>query len=158
MDPISFVFSAYVDAVQNIVHKKMTDSFGTEVKAVVIDYQAVSIPFQYQMWRVKDKTVCLPYQSDLSRYSHCTLTAKRLFAELCTQLSKKPSAHWRHTKTKDMYCNAAVTYQPTIARVSEASAMDKAEKAKAECNLAIAAALGSRDPAVIIERDRVCGD
>ena len=104
MGPISFVFSAYVDAVLNIVHKKMTDSFGIEVKAVVIDYQTVSIPFQHQMWRVKDKTVCLLYQSDLTRYSQCTLTAKRLFVELCTQLSKKPSAHWRLSKSKDMHC------------------------------------------------------
>ena len=32
------------------------------------------------------------------------------------------------------------------------------EKAKAACNLAIAAALGSRDPVVIAERDRVCGE
>ena len=31
------------------------------------------------------------------------------------------------------------------------------EEAKAACNLAIAAALGSRDPVVIAERDRVCG-
>jgi len=31
------------------------------------------------------------------------------------------------------------------------------EEAKAACNLAIGAALGSRDPVVIAERDRVCG-
>ena len=34
---------------------------------------------------------------------------------------------------------------------------DEKAKAKAACNLAIAAALGSRDPVVIAERDRVCG-
>ena len=157
MSPISLIFAAYVDAVQNTVHDKMTDALGTEVKAVMIGYEGVDVPFQHQMWRVKSQTVCSPYQSDLVPYSHCTVTAKKLFAALCTQLSKKPSDHWRHTKTKNMYCNAAVSYQATIARIGKAQERTEDERARAVCNLAIAGALGSRDPVVIAERDRVCG-
>ena len=33
----------------------------------------------------------------------------------------------------------------------------RVKEANAACNLAIGAALGSRDPVVIAERDRVCG-
>ena len=157
MDPISLVFSAYLDAVQSNVHTQLTDTLGTEVKAVVIDYQGVKVPFQYQIWRVRDNSVCSSYQSDLIQYSQCTVKAKELFQTLCAQLSKKPSTHWRYTKTKNMYCNAAVSYQPTIARIGEAEERTEDEEARAACNLAIVAALGSRDPVVIAERDRVCG-
>jgi len=159
VDPISLVFAAYLDSVQSIVNARVTDTLGTEVKAVIINYQGVRVPFQYQMWRVKDKSVCSRYQSDLIYYSHCTVTAKELFTALCSQLSQKPSEHWRYIKTKNMYCNAAVSYEATIAWIGEAEegAEGEGEEAKAACNLAIAAALGSRDPVVIAERDRVCG-
>ena len=153
MDPISLVFAAYLDSVQSTVHARVTDTLGTEVKAVIIDYQGVPVPFQYQMWRVIDKSVCSRYQSDLTYYSHCTVTAKELFSALCSQLSQKPSEHLRYIKTKNMYCNAVVSYEATIAWIGGA----EGEEAKAACNLAIAAALGSRDPVVIAERDRVCG-
>ena len=157
MDPVSFVFAAYMDAVQNTVHAQVADTLGTEVKAMMIDYQGVEVPFQYQIWRVKDQSVCSSYESDLVHYSKCTVTAKKLFTALCTQLSQKPSAHWRYTKTKNMYCNAAVSYKPTIARIGAAEERTEDEEARAACNLAIVAALGSRDPEVIAERDRVCG-
>ena len=157
MDPVSFVFAAYMDAVQNTVHAQVADTLGTEVKAMMIDYQGVEVPFQYQIWRVKDQSVCSSYESDLVHYSKCTVTAKKLFTALCTQLSQKPSAHWRYTKTKNMYCNAAVSYKPTIARIGAAEERTEDEEARAACNLAIVAALGSRDPVVIGERDRVCG-
>ena len=157
MDPISFVFAAYMDVVQNTVHAQVTDTLGTEVKAVIIDYQGVEVPFQYQIWRVKEQSVCLSYQSNLTHYSHCTVKAKSLFSALCTQLSKKPSDHWRYIKIKNMYCNAAVSYKPTIASIGAAEEKTEDEKARAACNLAIAAALGSRDSEVIAERDRVCG-
>ena len=56
-----------------------------------------------------------------------------------------------------MYCNAAVSYEATIAWIGGAEEETEVEEAKAACNLAVAAALGSRDPVVIAERDRVCG-
>ena len=35
MDPISLLFSAYLDAVQRSVHTQLTDALGTDFKAVV---------------------------------------------------------------------------------------------------------------------------
>ena len=158
MDPIALVLAAYMDSVQSTVNARVSDTLGTEVKALIIEYQGVPVPFQYQMWRVKDKSVCSRYQSDLTYYSHCTVTAKELFTTLCSQLSQTPSDHWRYIKTKNMYCNAAVSYEATIAWIGGADEETEDEKAKAACNLAIAAALGSRDPRVIAERDGVCGN
>ena len=157
MDPVSLLFTAYLDSIQNTVHARFTDLHGTEIKAVLIDYQGVEVPYQYQLWRVKDKSVCLPYKSQITQFSKCTLAAKALFGDLCTQLNDKPSNHWRHSKLKNMYCNAAVSFEPTVAQIRVAEERSKEEAARAECNLAIAAALGSRDPLVIGERERVCG-
>ena len=80
-----------------------------------------------------------------------------LFKDLCAQLSDKPSNHWRHSKLKNMYCNAAVSFEATVARIGVAGERGEEEVARAECDLAIAAALGSRDALVIAERERVCG-
>ncbi len=156
MDPVSLLFTAYLDSIQNTVHARFTDLHGTEIKAVMIDYQGVGVPYQYQLWRVRDKSVCQPYKSQITHFSKCTLAAKALFRDLCAQLSDKPSNHWRHSKLSNMYCNAAVSFEATVARIGRAGERSKEEAARAECNLAIATALGSRDPVVIAERERAC--
>ncbi len=157
MDPVSLLFTAYLDSIQNTVHARFTDLHGTEIKAMMIEYQGVEVPYQYQLWRVRDKSVCQPYKSQITQFSNCTLAAKALFRDICAQLSDKPSNHWRHSKLKNMYCNAAVSFEGTVARIGVAVARSEEEAARAECNLAIAAALGSRDAVVIAERERICG-
>jgi len=156
MDPVSLLFTAYLDSIQNTVHARFTDLHGTEIKAVMIEYQGGEVPYQYQLWRVRNKSVCQPYKSQITQFSKCTLAAKALFRDLCDQLSGKPSNHWRHSKLKNMYCNAAVSFEATVARIGVAGERSEEEAARVECNLAIAAALGSRDAVVIGERGRVC--
>ena len=157
MDPVALLFAVYLDSISNYVTTQATDAMGSEVKAIAITYQGMDVSFQHQGWRVKDKSVCQPHQSKLTQYSKCTLAAKALFGDLCVRLSENPSKHWRHGRLKAMYCNAAVSYQPTVASIGKASEETEDEKARAACNLAIAGALGSRDPVVIAERDSVCG-
>jgi len=157
MDPVSLLFTAYLDSIQNTVHARFTDLHGTEIKAVMIEYRGVEVPYQYQLWRIRNKSVCQSCKSQTTQFSKCTLAAKALFRDLCAQLSDKPSNHWRHSKLKNMYCNAAVSFEATVARIAVAGERSEEEAARAECNLAIAAALGSRDAVVIAERERVCG-
>jgi hypothetical protein len=156
MDPVSLLFTAYLDSIQNTVHARFTDLHGTEIKAVMIDYQGVEVPYQYQLWRVRNKSVCQSYKSQITQFSKCILAAKSLFKDLCAQLSDKPSSHWRHSKLKNMYCNAAVSFEATVARIGMAGERSKEEAARAECNLAIVRAMGSRDAVLIAERERVC--
>ena len=158
MDPVALLFAVYLDSISNHVTTQATDAMGSEVKAIAISYQGMDVSFQHQGWRVKDKSVCQPHQAKLTQYSKCTLAAKALFGDLCARLSEKPSKHWRHGRSKTMYCNAAVSYRPTVASIGKASEETEDEKARAVCNLAIAAALGSRDPVVIGERERICRD
>ena len=79
------------------------------------------------------------------------------FRSFVPSYRKHTSDHWRYIKTKNMYCNAAVSYEATIVWIGGSEEESEGEEAKAACSLAIAAALGSRDPLVIAERDRVCG-
>ena len=51
MDPVSLLFTAYLDSIQNTVHARFTDLHGTEIQAVMIDYQGVKVPYQYHRWR-----------------------------------------------------------------------------------------------------------
>lgn len=124
---VSFVF-AYMEAVKNTIYAQLTDTLGTELNALMIDYQGVNIPFQYRMRLGKDHSACSSYQSVLIHYSQCTVTPKKLFSGLCSQLFLKTSAHWRYTKTKNIYCNAEVAYKPSITRVGEGEERTEAEE------------------------------
>ena len=73
MDPISLALSAYLNNVQVDIHQQLTDIMGTEMQAVTIKYEGFDIPYQYQIWRIRDKSVCNNYRGQLARYSTCTV-------------------------------------------------------------------------------------
>jgi len=156
LDPISLVLSAYLENVQNTVHSAMTDRIGTEVKAISIEYEGLTVPFQYQMWRIKDKSVCGVYSEDVLRYSECSIKAKKLFTSLCTQLGSSSQNEWRRSKLKNMYCNASVSYKPTVALISHGFDVGEIQEAKQKCNIATVKAMGSNNRQFIAERTKVC--
>jgi len=49
MDPVSFVFAAYMDAVQNTVHAQITDILGTEVTKIGSDSNIKSRPVRWDL-------------------------------------------------------------------------------------------------------------
>jgi hypothetical protein len=136
------------------MHKQITDIMGTELKAVEIEYKGEQIPFQYQIWKVRDQSVCSNVKHDVSKYSSCSIKASELFSELCTELSKKTARNL--PKTKNMYCNAAVSFKPTIAQISAAPKNTTLKLARTKCNLAISATMGDSDPVLAKERDVAC--
>ena len=103
MDPVSALFSAYVNMITSNFQHEITDVLGTEIQAVVINYEGSDIPFQYQMWRVQDKSVCDTYRQKIDEYSECTIKAKKMFGELCKKLSAKQETDWKYVKTRNMY-------------------------------------------------------
>lgn len=156
MDPVSYLFATYLNAVQTTTHNHFKEAIGTEVEAVVIEYEGTKIPFQYQMWRIREDSVCSQLQSRIGDYSQCSVKASRLFHELCAQLPMTDNTNWRYAKTRNMYCNAAVSYKPTIATISSESPESELVQAKKKCNVATIDAMGSNDPAAIGYRDRTC--
>lgn len=156
MDPVSLLFSTYLETVQGNVHRHLTDSLGTDLKAIEIEYKGQSIPFQYQIWRIRDNSVCSSYKFDTTKFSKCTLSASELFNDLCKSLNKSESNHWRRVNNQRMFCNAAVSFRPTIASIAASEEESEILIAKRACNAATVAALGSEDGALIQKRKEAC--
>ena len=85
MDPVSYLFSAYL----NLVQQQVADIYGTEVKALVVQYEGEQVPFSYQLWQIKQNSVCRPYEQDVRRFSQCTVKAQALFDKLCDDLTRQ---------------------------------------------------------------------
>ncbi|GJC07671.1 hypothetical protein KAM385_47000 [Aeromonas hydrophila] len=58
MDPVSYLFSAYL----NLVQQQVSDIYGTELKSLVVEYEGEQIPFAFQFWQLQPKSVCRSYE------------------------------------------------------------------------------------------------
>ena len=58
MDPVSYLFSAY----PNLVQQQVSDHYGSEPKTLVVQYEGEQVPFSYQLWQIKQNSVCRPYE------------------------------------------------------------------------------------------------
>lgn len=155
MDPISTVLSGYLLSISSYIQEDYRARVGLQLTPLVIKHNKMEVPFQHQMWRIKDKSVCELYKQDSVKYSKCTINAKSLFSEICSELSKKKSTNWQHQKYQNMYCNAAITYKPMIATVSKPS-VSKLDESEKRCNQLILQAMGSKDKKLIAARDLAC--
>jgi hypothetical protein len=158
MDPVSYLFSAYLTSVQNEVYVSMTENMGTEISAVVVEYEGTSIPFQHQLWTIRPKSVCAHNSASLAEHSACTIKAGLMFNDVCQSLTAKPRRDIKYTKARNMYCNAAVTFKPVVAKISASGNKSDVSLARSACNAATIAAMGNRDPKSVRERDAACGN
>lgn len=158
MDPVSVLFSVYLNSVINSTDPETTATMGTELQSLVIQYQGVDVPFDYQLWQIQDSSVCHRYRGDINAFSKCTVLAKDLFQSLCTELGKSDKEHWQFDKTKAMYCEAGDSYEPTVAKVtlSGDSDLDDVQLARQKCSAAVIKAMDSREPSVMAERKAAC--
>lgn len=156
MDPVSAFLAAYISAATTNVHLQVSDIYGTEIKTEFIEYEDMNISFQYQMWKVKNNTVCSSYSQGTPTFSKCTVKAKSLFSKLCKELTKRNDSNWKIKKTKNMYCNASVNYQPVIATISTPKGKTKQREKEKQCNLLILKTMGNKNKDLIAERDLMC--
>lgn len=156
MDPVSLVFSAYLNTVQSTVSNHFNETSNLEITPIVIEYEGVPVSYQHQLWRVRSESVCANSQQSIGQFSQCTVKASRLFNALCSELKQSGSDDWRHVKIQNMYCNAAVSFKPTVAKIGSAQALSGWEEARQACNAATVAAMGNSDPRITRERDQAC--
>jgi len=159
MNFASLLFSTYLDAVSSQVYQHFSDVMGTEIQAMVVEHEGAKVSFQYQLWRIKEASVCGNLKDNaLAEFSKCTLAAKSLFEQSCQYLQEHPTAHWQYKKLKNMYCNAALTYKPTTVSIawSPAKVESALDRAKNECEQLIVAAIGRHDSVVVRKRDVAC--
>ncbi|WP_447829434.1 hypothetical protein [Aeromonas salmonicida] len=151
MDPVSYLFSAYL----NLVQQQVSDHSGTEPKTLVVEYEGEQVPFAFQFWQIQPKSVCRPYEQDVRRFSQCTVKAAALFQTLCDDLTRQDDGSWQLPKFRTMYCSAAVSYRPMIAEIGDAK-QSPAKLAECACNQAILAAMDSDDETLLAQRDKAC--
>ncbi len=150
------LYSAVINGLINSMSLDMNDMVGTELKTAVVNYENTPVSFQYQMWHVVPKSVCADLQQNVTSYSACTQKAKQMFNQACNDYGKKDITDWRQRKTKNMVCDAAVSYQPMIASISATPQHSKAEQDERECNLLTLKTMSNDDPALEAKRKKAC--
>lgn len=93
---------------------------------------------------------------NISAFSQCTVTASRLFHALCAELRQEGAEDFQRVKVQNMYCNAAVSFKPTVAKIGSAQSLSEVEEARQACNAATVAAMGNSDPRLARERENAC--
>lgn len=157
MDPLTLFFASYLEAVSDRAYAQMHDESGAEPQRVMVSHNNHRIIYQHQFWQIHDETVCTDLKEDVGRYSECTIAAKSLFERACRQLLNNPKDDWKYTSLLNMYCDAADYFEPTVATITWSYEKEtKLSIAKRECSSATAAAIGSRNPRVLDERDVKC--
>ncbi|MCX4188855.1 hypothetical protein [Methylophaga sp. OBS3] len=158
MDPVSMLFSSFLNAMTTSTHNHISDVMGVELQAKVVEYQDHNIDYQYQLWKIKPESVCISKKTELiNEYSSCTNAAKAMFTDTCQYLNQHPQNHWKYTKLKNMYCTAAVSYAPitaTITRPSEAET--EVWEAKQKCSLLTLEARQTTNPSIEKKRKVAC--
>ncbi|MFC1684254.1 hypothetical protein ACFL0R_02130 [Pseudomonadota bacterium] len=157
MDPLTLFFTSYLEAVSDRAYAQMSDESGVETQQVMVAHNNHRISYQYRFWEIQDETVCADKREHVGHYSECTIAAKSLFERACKRLLNNPEEHWKYSSLKEMYCTAADYYEPTIATIDWSYEKEtRLSAAKRECSAAVAAAIGSRDPRILNERDVKC--
>lgn len=155
MDPLTTVVNAYLLTLSEHISASYSERTNLHVTPIVMQYKDTTIPYQHQIWRIKDKSVCFDFQDNASQYSQCTIKAKDLFKDMCSELSNNKSQHWNIQKHKTMYCNAALSYKPMVATITSGSD-SKLNAITKKCNELILKTMGTKDKTLIAERDKYC--
>ena len=160
MDPISLLFTTYLHSVQNLalIPPQVTDSTKNSHAALSINYEGNSVPFEYHNWTIINQSVCKNFPLRSTRYSNCAVQAHKLFSKLCTQLQQTTSEDTTFQQTKAMYCNAAISYQPSQAIVITDLEKSRLRKAKKSCSEAIMFVMTSGEASLIGTRNRLCNN
>ena len=157
MDPISAVFASYMDLVSAQTTGRMTDMLGTQLESRVVEHSGIRVPYAYQLWQIRQDSVCASYRQDLTRFAPCTRAAQSLFQDTCSYLQANPQQDWQHAELTNMYCEAAVYYRPTTAEVQWTKEQTPLDQARAACNLAIAQLLHDPSPENRQKKAATCG-
>ncbi len=157
MEPISMLFATYLQTLGQTYAERSIDRMNLDLRPQVIEYQGHQIGFQHQMWKIREQSVCANLRSgDYLVYSRCTVAAKQMFNELCQQLAQQGNSS-PVVQHRNMYCSAAVSFQPTVATILVPPTQPtELMQLRQRCNTLTAAALGSTNRTRTAERDRIC--
>ncbi|ODN67748.1 hypothetical protein [Methylophaga muralis] len=160
MESISVAFSIFLSSITGGMQLHVSDVMGGDLETQIIEYQDHKIDYHYQFWKIKPASVCSTTKHELvSEYSQCTVAAKSFFIETCSHLTNNKRNHWKHKKLENMYCSAAVSYEPTIAQISIPTAKEaELLEAQQACSMLTLQARQTRSPQHATQRDKACAE
>lgn len=155
MEPITSLLSSYILTISSGIQNGYNKSVNLDITPVSIEYKNTNISFQHQLWRIKEKSVCSNYKKTPIEFASCTVKARSLFTEICSELAKRKNRNSFTSKYQRMYCNASVNFKPMIASISSGSAT-KVTKNEKLCNQLILLAMSNKSKQVAKRRDEAC--
>lgn len=156
VSPLASAFGSYMKFTRSVILDDYFDKVGYHLKSVVIQYEGQDVPFDFQLWRIRPKSVCATYQVDILKYSECSQAAAQLFRSACYSESFDQLPKARAGRVRSMFCHAASSYKPIVAKMQPAHEPTDLEKARSACNGAIAIVMGDPTPANQSARDKAC--
>lgn len=158
MESISIAFSVFLSTITSGIHSHLTDATGLDLKTQIIEYQSHKIDYQYQLWKIKPASVCSMTKQELvSTYSQCTVAAKSFFTETCSHLTQNKRKHWEHQRLENMYCSAAVSYEPTIAQITIPTQLEaELLEAQQACSMLTLQARQTKSQSHVNQRNKAC--
>lgn len=157
MDPTSVLLAAYISTVMANSNEALNDVNDIALTSESITYENVNVPFQHQLWKINNASVCASYSEKMSVYAECTVKAKSLFTTLCNELPEANQENLKVRQLKAMYCNASDNYEPTIALISDPKAITTERAIEKQCNLLILKTMDDNDSELLAEKDLICG-
>ncbi len=157
-NPMHYAVEQSMQAFAKPIEQELKESFGTEVKTVRTAFNGQQISFQYQVWQVRQPSVCTNLKYDVALYSTCTRAAKELFQDMCSELKQLQNPPLRMQQFRNMYCKAAREFKPTVAQISrsKASENNQLQGLRKTCNDLTFTAMISEKDADIKARDEAC--
>jgi hypothetical protein len=109
-----------------------------DIRTNSVMYDGTRISFQYQLWRLRPKSVCIEYSERVNEFAQCTQDAKRFFIEACRVMNEASEHGYPYDQYKSLYCAAASEYKPTVASITAPSATEAAAiDRRRACSLAV---------------------
>lgn len=157
-NPLQAVMEQSTRAFAAPIEQNLKESFGTELQTVTTDFNGQHVTFEYQVWQVRQPSVCSQVKYDIGKFSACTQAAKALFQQMCAELKQVQSPYHRAEQYQRMYCKAAKDFKPTIAQISHGQSVDGGEgqRLRKVCNDLTFKAMISEKDQDIKARDKAC--
>jgi hypothetical protein len=134
----------------------LTENMGLNPKTLVVQQDGLDVSFTYQRYKIDLKSVCSNYIDDITLKSDCSHAALKVFREGCSMDSFGDAPSSQVPRLKGMFCNAAYTYKPIIARITSSTGVTSRTKSSPECNLAILSLMSGKTPEKIKAKNEAC--
>ncbi|MDO6562705.1 hypothetical protein Q4488_04845 [Amphritea sp. 1_MG-2023] len=157
-DVLTDSYTAFTQTLGKVLFQPITDSVGSELQSIHIEYHNQPVSFQYQLWRLRPNSVCQPLKYSVLKYSACSEAASQFFRETCQTLQQQPNRSPNYPNYKRLYCNAAASYQPVIAKVRRSAPVGENAEQRQKCSMLTLKAARTRKNIDIYNRDKACGE